>query len=108
MNYTPLWIRRLLLQNWTPENSLAVDRWLAYVEAEFPQPGRPRTPLHCSHSGDRNWNPYYTRLKALITSVNSLPPELQPIALRAISIANGVPLTLIQQLWERAGGSNHD
>lgn len=31
----PEWLEPLLNQPWTPEASLAVDRWIAYVEAEF-------------------------------------------------------------------------
>lgn len=40
MKSTPLpplpdWLDRLLDQPWTPEASLMVDRWLAYLAAEF-------------------------------------------------------------------------
>lgn len=31
----PPHLDRLLDQDWTPQASAAVDRWLAYVEAEF-------------------------------------------------------------------------
>lgn len=31
----PLWLDLLIGQDWTPENSLAVDCWLNYVSLEF-------------------------------------------------------------------------
>lgn len=34
MNH-PDWIEALLEQPWTPEASLAVDRWLQYFDLEF-------------------------------------------------------------------------
>ena len=31
----PEWLDATIDQRWTPENSLAIDRWLAYIAVEF-------------------------------------------------------------------------
>lgn len=95
MSTTPDWIERLLGQDWTPEASAAIDRWLAYLESEFPPEKPGKTVL-------RDLSPRkYQHFRAVCASIRAMPESLQMTALKAVCVANGFPLKTLLPYWER-------
>lgn len=96
----PEWLDRVLDKPFTSEDSLRVDKWLSYVESEFPQPqGK-----HLLH-GDLQ------RTKDLlrVLAPHSREAWVEGI-LKGISIASSQRLSTIKALFAREvnnRGANH-